>query len=211
MFADKYIVWLIDENADQASDIEWYFTVIWGEMCEFIYIDPRWLTIEACIKQVYQNRIDFLLIDLKLMDGSDASLFNWDEFMRQINQVNPELPKAIVTNNPNDSFQECIESARIPKSDFSNLENTATFWAMTTSIFNYRSEIQKVIDRVDYLYEKTSKRNLSAVEESELYELEDRIYKVAWEDALSTSVISRTDIWRLWELLDATKKLLTKG
>ncbi len=203
---------MIDEDPEQALTVEWFFYYLDLDKSkyEFKHINPNWLSIPDAISQIYEEEIDFLMIDLKLTDGSTQCRFNWDELIKAINIVNPELPKVIITNNPEDSLNWAIENAFISKREV-RTDNVELFNAITNSIASYRKNINDANDNLNTLrWRLESGTLLTPSQERELYELEDRIGRIIWEGRLSMSVMNRVDINRLWTLIEQTSKILEK-
>lgn len=202
-----YKICLIDEESGFKSTLGWYLDHIseqtWDEI-ELIYINPSELDITSLMDSILDKEIDLILIDYKL-----AMSYDWEDIISQLNYRNPFLPKAILTNNPDDFSNKYIDFRALDKEKV-NIDAWEELYALIKkSILDYRAKKEKLQKDFDGLYELVSSNNATNKQINRFMELDEELTKTYGLDSrINKWILDKTYLWELQEIIDLAKIII---
>ncbi|MES2863200.1 MAG: hypothetical protein V4666_03705 [Bacteroidota bacterium] len=177
----KYKIGYIDEDVRQVSKYNKRFREYGIEIIGYEF--HKGMTIEELMSQVYNSKIDLLMIDYKL-DESSKVMFNGEAVEREIYDKKPLFPHIIFTNKVEDA-EHFVEDWKIIFSkdymlnkndeDYDEEDTKYFITILEKSIEQYRSHIQRRKNEISYLLEKGKKEKLLPEEKHNLMKLQKEL------------------------------------
>lgn len=158
----KYRIGYVDESVDEFKKFE---RMLRDDFELVQYKVVKELPLPDLIDQIYDSKVDLLLIDFLMVD-SGLVTFNGDDVAREYEKIMPRFPMIIFTNQEAQAFPDVDDPTMIYSKNQTNVPHFTAI--LTRSIQNYQNILKRHTDIINALIEKGEKEGLSAEEKHTL-------------------------------------------
>lgn len=169
-------------------------------------------TIEAILKECFDNEVDAIVTDYKLEEEGNVS-FNGDKLFNTIKIKYPHFPVIMLTSWEPEAIDHMENVHLIYNKDILNAENGDEFKVFNSKIIsnikNYYKKMEDTNSRISVLVDKRDNVELDLAEEEELtklYMLYDELHPDGKE--IPTNLIQNGAITQLNDFVSEAKEIL---